>query len=90
MVSKVGHKSKMISRKPTFEGITEKTKGCIFNCYDAGQATSYTNTIKEISQCRGTKCKKKSLSSRKSQSSHTQHPRFPSDTVSLSKKTHGK
>ena len=41
---------KIISRKPTFEGRTEEPKGHIFECSDAKQADSYTNTIKDIAQ----------------------------------------
>ena len=51
------HKSKRTSRKPTFEGRTEELKGHIFDCSDARQANSYTNTIKEIAQYMGTKYK---------------------------------
>ena len=90
MVSKVGY----INQKRCLENLRSrveqrKIKGYIFNWYDVGQASSYANTIKDISQYRGTKCKNERhvrylVENFKAPILNT--PRFLSDTASLSKK----
>ena len=51
------HKSKRISRIPTFKGRTKESKDHIFDYSNARQTNSYINTIKEIAQYVGTKYK---------------------------------